>query len=335
MNNCTTAASRREILAGIAGMSVAAVGGIGAAPAQAAAALGPGLKSTKEWHSGCTINKYSEFGLYRGHPIDTITTWCPHNDWSEIMGLKGGFRTAKGSGARISLALAALPRSHSGLLYPENWKRAAKGDYDTYYRTFASNLKNSGVTNVICRVAGWECNGRTRPWYCGTDKEAFKATFRRMARIVREYNPTVLIEWCNLKKGAQPGSIMDYYPGDDVVDIIGVNYYDGWPALNTQAIWDAQYYADYKGGPWGIGAWIEEVKRHPGKLFSCSEWAISVGISIGATDNALYIENMHQTFTDNAPFIAYENYFNQKPRHQLTPANVNPLSSAKYKQLWA
>ena len=78
MNNCTTAASRREILAGIAGMSVA-MGGIGAAPAQAAAALGPGLKSTKEWHSGCTINKYSEFGLYRGHPIDTITTWCPRS----------------------------------------------------------------------------------------------------------------------------------------------------------------------------------------------------------------------------------------------------------------
>ena len=64
---------------------------------------------------------------------------------------------------------------------------------------------------------------------------------------------------------------------------------------------------------------------------------LRVGISVGiscATDNPLYIENMHETFSAHAADIAYENYFNQKPRHQFTPSNVNPKSAQKYKQLW-
>ena len=42
----------------------------------------------------------------------------------------------------------------------------------------------------------------------------------------------------------------------------------------------------------------------------------------------------HETFTANGSVLAYENYFNQKDRHALTPTNVNPKASAKYRQLW-
>ena len=229
--------------------------------------------------------------------------------------------------------MPALPHATSGTRSPQNWKNAANGTYNGYYTQFAKNLASSGRTSMIVRAAGWECNDRSRPWYCGTDPGAFKATFAHIARIVRRYNPTVLIEWNNIKKGAQPGSIMDYYPGDEYVDIIGVNYYDGWPALNTQSIWNSQFDREHQGGPWGIGAWMQEARSRR-KLFSCSEWGISVGASVGATDNPLYIENMHQTFSSNLAIVAYENYFNQKERHQLTPSLANPKSSAKYKQLW-
>ncbi len=285
--------SRRQVLAGLAGMSAAAVGGLGAAPAQAAAAFGPGLKSGKAWHSGCTISKYKEWGIYRGRSIDTITTWCPWQTWSDITGMKGGFRTAKGSGARISLALPALPASHSAWIDPKQWNLAAKGTYDTNYETFAINLKNSQVQNVICRIGGWECNNRGRPWFCGNaDPGAYKETIRRMSALVRKHNPTVMIEWCTIKKGAQPGSILNFCPNNADFDIFGVNYYDGWPAQNDQATWDGYASSEHYGGPRGIRRWIQEA-RSRNKLFSCSEWGISVGISPGATDNALYIENMH------------------------------------------
>ena len=46
------------------------------------------------------------------------------------------------------------------------------------------------------------------------------------------------------------------YPGDDVVDVVGVHYYDSGPEKSTQALWDQYYNATYNGGPWGLGAWL-------------------------------------------------------------------------------
>lgn len=334
MDHTSPHPSRRDVLAGIAGLSLAVGGGLGDKPAQAAAAFGTGSRSKMSWHSGCAISRHADFAAYRGRAIDTITTWCPHDTWTDIVSLKGGFATARRSGARISLALPALPRSHNGTTSPQNWKNAANGTYDGYYTEFAKKLAASGPTDVIVRAAGWECNDRGRPWFCATDSGAFKATFARIARIVRQWNPTALIEWNNIKKGAQPDSILNYYPGDDVCDIVGVNYYDGWPPLSSQSVWDSQFYAEAprKGGPWGIGAWAE-FARSRGKRFSLSEWGINAG-RYSCVDNPLYIENMHDFFSTTS-WLAYENYFNQKNYHQLTPTDVNPKSSAKYKQLWA
>lgn len=296
-------------------------------PAQAAV----GARSGMSWQSGSSINQYSAFATYRGRQIDTITCWCPHATWSDIVSLKGGFTTARGSGARVCCAMRLLPRSHDARIYPANFRLAASGTYDGYYIQYAQRLAATGLTNVICRI-GWETNGISRPDFCKVDGEAFKATWQRIATILRQYNPTILTEWNNIKKGAQAANIMNYYPGDAYVDVFGVNYYDGWPPLNTQAIWDTQFYATYKSGPWGLGAWAAEA-RGRGKLFACSEWGINAG-RYNCTDNPFYIESMHQFFIDNMDIMAYENYFNQRSYHQLTPSDLNPLSSAKYKQLW-
>ena len=42
---------------------------------------------------------------------------------------------------------------------------------------------------------------------------------------------------------------MQMYPGDDVVDIMGVHYYDSGPEKNTQSTWDQYYNATYNNGP--------------------------------------------------------------------------------------
>jgi hypothetical protein len=57
-------------------------------------------------------------------------------------------------------------------------------------------------------------------------------------------------------------------------------------------------------------------------------------VSPGSKDNPLFIQKMFEFFKANADSIAYENYFNQRPRHQLNPGNLNPRASAKYKELW-
>jgi hypothetical protein len=300
-------------------------------PIGSARAAMAGARSGMSWQSGASISQYAAFASYRGRQIDTITAWCPHATWTDITALKGGFSTARKSGARVCCAMRLLPLSHDARKYPGNYKLAASGTYDGYYIQYAQKLAATNLTNVICRI-GWETNGDSRPDFCKVDREAFKTTWQRIAMILRQYNPTILTEWNNIKKGGQGENIMNYYPGDEYVDIFGVNYYDGWPPLENQAIWDKQYYASYKGGPWGIGAWAAEA-RSRGKLFASSEWGINAG-RYNCKDNPFYIESMYQFFVKNNDILAYENYFNQKGYHQLNPSDLNPLSSAKYRQLW-
>ena len=83
------------------------------------------------------------------------------------------------------------------------------GSFDGYYTEFARKLASSGARNPIVRI-GWESNGISRPWFCGTDGGAFKATWQRIAGILRRYNPGVLTEWSNIKKGASFTNSMGY-----------------------------------------------------------------------------------------------------------------------------
>jgi hypothetical protein len=329
--------SRRGFLAGatnasLVGLAAAALPmASGAASAATQVRFGPGPLSGLPWHSGCSLSGIGAFEAYRGRRCDGYTMWNLHKTWTDIPSFNGGFSTLVKLPGRISRALSPFPDSNSAVDNPGLWDNAARGAYDGVHTLFAQKLAASGRTNVIVRI-GWEHN-HTFPWYSGGNPKGYKTAFRRIADILRRHNPTVLIDWTSVKKGYQKFSVLETYPGDDWVDIIGVDYYDGFPALNDQATWDKQHNALYHGGPWGLGAWLAFAKSR-GKRLSLPEWGIPAGKSPGSKDNPFYIQKMFEFFTANATSIAYEHYFNQKPRHQLTPNDVNPLSSAKYKQLW-
>ncbi len=326
----TVFASRREVLTGLAG--VAAVAGAGSTPARAAGLpFGLGPRSGLPWHSGASLSSVNAIAAYRNRLCDTLTMWCRFDTWDTIIDFSKGFKSAKLKPERISCAIAPLPKICSAVITPGMWSLAASGAFDFYYEEWARRLAATGRTDVIVRV-GWESN-RKFPWFAGADPYNYILTHRRIVTYLRTYNPTVTIEWCNVKKGNQAGSVLDLYPGDEYVDIVGVDYYDVGPALNTQAIWDTQYMRLYNGGPWGIGAWLEFAKSR-GKLFACAEWGIRVGATPLNVDNAFYIEKMFEFFSNNAAYIAYENYFNQKAEHQIAPPDVNPMAAAAYLSLW-
>lgn len=51
------------------------------------------------------------------------------------------------------------------------------------------------------------------------------------------------------------------------VDVVGVDFYDNWPALSTDALWNGHYMDQASGGgPHGIGAWLAFARSH-GKYF--------------------------------------------------------------------
>lgn len=325
--------SRREVMAGLAGTTTALVGP-GVAPARAAGApFGPGARSGLPWHSGSSGPGGDALAVYRNRLHDTLTTWTTFTTWDSIVSINTNWKNLKKRPERLSIGMSMLPKPLASTVTPGVWQLAAQGVYDYYYDAFARNLAASAKANLIVRV-GWEHN-HTFPWFSGPDPENYKITFRKIVGFIRLHNPDVLIDWCGTKGGKQTDSIINHYPGNDVVDIISRDFYDVWPALNNQEIWDASYMKYKKNGsPLGLGAWYK-FARDNGKLFGCPEWGIRVGETNGASiDNPFYIGKMFEFFTINWSTIAYENYFNQKTESVLTPSTVNPLASAEYLRLW-
>ncbi|WP_344931449.1 hypothetical protein, partial [Actinoplanes nipponensis] len=122
------------------------------------------------------------------------------------------------------------------------------------------------------------------------------------------------------------------YPGDEYVDIIGVDTYDSWVDWNW-ALNDPEQ---------GMNAWLAFARRH-GKKLSFPEWGLYTTTyedgeaAPGHGDQPGYIQHMYDFFRQNAADIAYEAYFgndgNDGRNSLWNPVNM-PLASAKYQALY-
>ena len=129
------------------------------------------------------------------------------------------------------------------------------------------------------------------------------------------------------------------WPGDDLVDAVGVDFYDGWPAITDQATWDAQLYRTEMGDqPYGPGAWLRFAAAH-GKPLAFSEWGLRDG------DRPAFIQGMHDFLAANAaqpgdPNLAgkiiYDIYFdiaNGGNQGFVITGGANPTAAQTYRSL--
>jgi hypothetical protein len=106
----------------------------------------------------------------------------------------------------------------------------AAGNYDTYFIE-AAQVVAKYYPNSIIRI-GWEFNGDWMPWKAAGHEQDYINAFRRVAKIFKGVSAGFTIDWCP-NEGVQSVDPELVYPGDDVVDIIGMDYYDdNW---NTSA----------------------------------------------------------------------------------------------------
>lgn len=296
-------------------------GGTEAPPAAAVSGL--------PWSSGAVSEDDAAFAEWRGRPLDNITTWPNRETWDVIRNpdVYGAISSAAGF-PLLTIGIAMLPEQEAA-----SYAQCATGAYDRYYADVGRTLVRLGRGDTIVRL-GWEANGDWYAWAIGTDVENYKTCFRRQVQAMRSTAPNVRIDWNMNKESKMPGSVADAYPGDDVVDIIGVDFYDMYPGYPDQAAWDADYNSTQNGGPRGLGTWLEFARSH-GKKLSVPEWGLNTGTG-GGTDSAFYVGAMHAFFRDNAADIAYETYFNlQDPSFMIFPAGKNPQGSARYRELWS
>ena len=208
-------------------------------------------------------------------------------------------------GRKLIITQALIP---SGLA-PDWRERGAAGEFEAHARALAANYVAAGLGDSIIRLSH-EANGSWTLDGLGNDPAKYglwKTFWARTVRAMRSVpGANFRFDWTiNAPYRAIPFD--DYYPGDDVVDIIGADVYDFWagpgPAPSSPiARWRAQY-----DQPGGLGALIEYSKQH-GKPLSIPEWGISaVGSKGGAGDNPYFVDAIAEVVRTNA--TAYHSYF--------------------------
>ncbi|QHW33743.1 hypothetical protein GZH47_25045 [Paenibacillus rhizovicinus] len=298
-----------------------------------------GNRSGLPWKSGVyrTTNDQANwtaiqnFETWRGRLAD-ITTNFPYRYSWDIMTVNGAFFNGWQN--------APWTPTYAVPMFPENigatFSACAAGSYNSNWTTFANNLVSHGQGGAIIRL-GWEFNGN---WFAHSVTNAnmtdWKACFRQVATTIKAAAPNVKIDW-NVTRGdglkaagnADPALV---YPGDDVVDYIGVDSYDQWPPAFNDATWISSHI----GGTYGLQHWIDFAVAH-GKKFSVPEWGLYHGAAPNfGNDNPFYIEKMWSFFNSLGSTLAYEAYYDEDvlTLGNLSYGNNNPNSAPVYNSHW-
>jgi hypothetical protein len=102
---------------------------------------------------------------------------------------------------------------------------AADGSHDAYYKSAARTLARAHPDRdgVIRVRLGWELNGDWMPWAAEGHEQAFIAAFRHAVDSFRSVSSKFRFEW-NINYG-RPMDPATAYPGDEYVDVIGMDFY--------------------------------------------------------------------------------------------------------------
>ncbi|MCM3884016.1 glycoside hydrolase family 26 protein [Frankia sp. R82] len=285
-------------------------------------------------HSLEQANTWADF---RGRPNDVVIMYTGRGSWNAITSPWIGHNTATFAGFTGTWVITQPLFPDSG---PQkgNLVSCAAGAYDSYWRKFGRWLVAQGRGDSFVRL-GWEFNGLWFAW-AATDPQHWIQCFRHASAAIKATSPTVRIDWnLNAHGSTTPVGAFDLYPGDQYVDVIGVDSYDQYPPSPTAAAFDDQCNGDA-----GLCQVITFARTH-NKLFSVPEWGVvsQQGSKAGRSgaaggDNPVYVQKMYETFFRNADILAYEAYFSDAEpdnvRSSLVDPNLNPASAATYQRLW-
>ena len=172
----------------------------------------------------------------------------------------------------------------------------ADGLHDAEFEAAAKAISEA-QPNAIIRL-GWEMNVVSMPWFAKGQEADYIKAFRRVVEIFRQHSNGFKYDWCP-GWGSQDSAADLTYPGDDVVDYIGLDVYDFKYDGSVRERWDNFYLK----APFGL-QWHREFAARHGKRMSYPEWGVG---NFG--DNPFFVQQMHDWFVKNANNIAYAAYF--------------------------
>ncbi len=194
-------------------------------------------------------------------------------------------------------------------------RQGAAGRFDGHFRTLAGRLVERQATDTVI-VLGWEMNGTTYSGRCAPDPAAWKQYWRRIVTVMRGVSGQRFRFDFAPARGAQAVPWPLCYPGDDVVDIVGMDSYDQQPGRT---------FSDFVDQPYGLQAQADFAAAH-GKPMSYPEWGL-----YDYGDDPAYVRGMYSWLGTHE--VAYQTITDYCP-HGVWGCRANPASSAVYRQLF-
>ncbi|MFF0849667.1 glycosyl hydrolase [Streptomyces sp. NPDC003280] len=247
-------------------------------------------------------------------------TYLPGGEWTDIEGPPGfldAWARWRRERADRTLVLNVPMQAHNEENVPDGQVRellrqAAAGAFDRHFRTLAERLVAQKVPDTVL-VLGWEMNGITYTHRCGPDPAAWKAYWKRIVRTMRSVPGQRFRFDFTPSRGRDAVPWTECYPGDDTVDIIGMDAYDQPAGLSFE-----QQVKE----PYGLRQHAEFAKAHR-KPISFPEWGL-----FRNGDNPGYMRGMLAWIEEHKPL--YNTLTDYCP-HGVWQCASNPRSSQVYR----
>jgi hypothetical protein len=266
----------------------------------------PAQTSSIGLHMGSdeTVTQYYDFSKWLGKPVLFRLTFVSGYSWDTIAAPK--FITlgitkqwlASNPGRHEIITVPLSPTSTKQSYLPQ----LAAGNYDAYFKKLAANICNlTGAPQRVIVRLGWEFNGAWYPWSALGQAAAYKAAFRHVAQVMRTQCTVLHFEW-NIAWGTN--WTFDWttaYPGDDIVDVVGMDVYDQY---NTYGWYNVLHI--YQGL-----LFMRDFARAHNKFEAYSEWGLSSQpLPVGNGDDLEYVQGMYNWIKAGGSRVRYADYWN-------------------------
>jgi hypothetical protein len=274
--------------------------------------------------NGNKVESVEQYEQWLGRPTDGILGYTGDASWADYEGSVGWSMHAlwRHIDRRVLWSVSLIPK---GATLAE----AAKGTYNDHWRKIAEKLAAWHPDEKVLYIrTGWEFNGGWFHYNAVHKADAFIGAWRQFVSVFRSVSPRFRFDWCPAGAAWMPMKAEDAYPGDDYVDIIGLDIYDQekWCKIkDPKQRWEQVYLK----GNHGL-LWHQKFAQEHHKPMSYPEWGAG-GVDSG--DNPYFIEQMHQWFLDN--HVIYATYWNSNSSYKGQLSNDQyPNMGAKYKELF-
>ncbi|MFF7162824.1 glycoside hydrolase family 26 protein [Streptomyces sp. NPDC008086] len=249
-------------------------------------------------------------------------TYLPGDVWRNIEGAPGfldswaDWRRARAE-RMLVLNVPMMERNEDNLPdaeVRELLRRGADGAFDEHFRVLAQRLVDLGVPDTVI-VLGWEMNGLSYTHRCAPDPDSWKRYWKRIVGVMRSvYGQHFRFDFAP-SRGMDAIPWPECYPGDDVVDIIGMDAYDQPRGTS---------FDEQVSEPYGLQHHVDFARAH-GKPISYPEWGL-----FHNGDNITYMLRMLAWMNEHKPL--YNTITDYCP-HGVWLCSDNPRASALYRVL--